>query len=171
MRTDNSIEPPSLAYSGLLVLLCAKCLFTSNHNGWRTVAITIDESLTMDSPVSSKCSSPTSLSASPLPFTNDITRVPLQRIRCGRLDIRNEERWLEYEPMSTQLKFLHKDRKHFDHEHCTFLDCKNISAADIRVSAKFGYLDAITGTLTVECQQLIDVVGPHKLVGVSSSRS
>lgn len=76
--------------------------------------------------------------------------------------------------MSTQLKFLHKDRKHFDHEHCTFLDCKNISAADIRVSAKFGYLDAMTGTLTVECQQLIDVAGPHhskKLVGVSSSRS
>ena len=174
MKTDNSIEPPSLAYSGVLVLLCAKCLFTSNHNGRRTVAITIDESLKMDSPVSSKCSSPTSLFASPLPFTNEITRVPLQRIRCGRLDIRNEERWLEYEPMSTQLNFLHKDRKHFDHEHCTFLDCKNISAADIRVSAKFGYLDAMTGTLTVECQQLIDVAGPHhskKLVGVSSSRS
>lgn len=148
-------------------------MFTFNHNG-RLTPITIDESLKMDSPVTSKCNSPTLFVASPFASTNEITRVPFQRIRCGRLDIRNEERWLEYEPMSTHLKFLHKDRKHFDHEYCTFLDCKNISAADLRVSAKFGYLDAMTGTLIVECQQLIDVAGPHhskKLVGVSSSRS
>ena len=111
--------------------------------------------------------------SSPLPFTNEITRVPLQRIRCGKLDIRNEERWLEYEPLSTQLKFLHKDRKHFDHSYCTFLNCKNISAADLRVSAKFGYLDAMTGTLIIECQKLIDVAGPHHSVSatVASSRS
>lgn len=111
--------------------------------------------------------------SSPLPLTNEITRVPLQRIRCGKLDIRNEERWLEYEPLSTQLKFLHKDRKHFDHSYCTFLNCKNISAADLRVSAKFGYLDAMTGTLIIECQKLIGVAGPHNSTSttVASSRS
>lgn len=111
--------------------------------------------------------------SSPLPLTNEITRVPLQRIRCGKLDIRNEERWLEYEPLSTQLKFLHKDRKHFDHSYCTFLNCKNISAADLRVSAKFGYLDAMTGTLIIECQKLIGVAGPHHSTSttVASSRS
>ena len=123
-----------------------------------------DDSNRMESPFPSKCvefSSPASLVGSPLPFTNEITRVPLQRIRCGKLDIRNEERWLEYEPLSTRLKFIHKDRKHFDHVYCTFLNCQNISAADLRVSAKFGYLDAMTGTLTVECQKLIEIAGPH----------
>lgn len=130
----------------------------------------------MESPCASKdveVRSPTACISSPLPFTNEITRVPLQRIRCGKLDIRNEERWLEYDPLSTQLKFLHKDRKHFDHAFCTFLNCKNISAADLRVSAKFGYLDAMTGTLTVECQKLIDVSGPHHCASstVASSRS
>lgn len=128
----------------------------------------------VESPLPSKrvlFSSPTSFINSPLPFTNEITRVPLQRIRCGKLDIRNEERWLEYEPLSKNLKFLHKDRKHFDHEHCTFLNCQNISAADLRVSAKFGYLDAMTGTLTVECQNLIEIDGPHQAASVASSSS
>lgn len=115
--------------------------------------------------------SPTSFINSPLLFTNEITRVPLQRIRCGKLDIRNEERWLEYEPLSKNLKFLHKDRKHFDHEYCTYLNCQNISAADLRVSAKFGYLDAMTGTLTVECQELIEIDGPHHGASVASPRS
>lgn len=115
--------------------------------------------------------SPTSFINSPLHFTNEITRVPLQRIRCGKLDIRNEERWLEYEPLSKNLKFLHKDRKHFDHEFCTYLNCQNISAADLRVSAKFGYLDAMTGTLTVECQELIEIDGPHFGPSVASPRS
>ncbi|XP_078383136.1 uncharacterized protein LOC144665718 [Oculina patagonica] len=128
----------------------------------------------VESPLSLKrfeLRSPTSFINSPLPFTNEITRVPLQRIRCGKLDIRNEERWLEYEPLSKNLKFLHKDRKHFDHEYCTFLNCQNISAADLRVSAKFGYLDAMTGTLTVECQKLIEIDGPHHSASVVSSRS
>lgn len=111
--------------------------------------------------------------SSPLPFTNEITRVPLQRIRCGKVDIRNEERWLEYKPLSTHLKFLHKDRKHFEHTHCTILDCEDISAADLRVNAKFGYLDAMTGTLFVECQKVINVSGPHYSASttVASSRS
>lgn len=129
---------------------------------------------TVESPLSSKrieLRSPVSLMSSPLLFTNEITRVPLQRIRCGKLDIRNEERWLEYEPLSKHLRFLHRDRKHFDHEHCTFLDCKNISAADLRVSAKFGYLDAMAGTLTVECQKLIEVDSPHRDASVASSTS
>lgn len=115
--------------------------------------------------------SPTSFINSPLPFTNEITRVPLQRIRCGKLDIRNEERWLEYEPLSKNLKFLYKDRKHFDHEYCTFLNCQKISAVDLRVSAKFGYLDAMTGSLTVECQELVEVDGPHHGASAVSSRS
>ncbi|XP_020615934.1 uncharacterized protein LOC110053955 [Orbicella faveolata] len=127
-----------------------------------------------ESPVSLKgfeLRSPTSFINSPLAFTKDITRVPLQRIRCGKLDIRNEERWLEYEPLSRNLKFLYKDRKHFDHEYCTFLNCQQISAADLRVSAKFGYLDAMTGTLTVECQELVEIDGPHHRGSSASSRS
>ena len=115
--------------------------------------------------------SPTSFVNSPLPFTNEITRVPLQRIRCGKLDIRNEERWLEYEPLSKNLKFLHRARKHFDHEYCTYFNCQDISAADLRVSAKFGYLDAMTGTLTIECQKLIEIDGPHHAASGESSRS
>lgn len=127
-----------------------------------------------ESPVSLKgfeLRSPTSFINSPLAFTKDITRVPLQRIRCGKLDIRNEERWLEYEPLSRNLKFLYKDRKHFDHEYCTFLNCQQISAADLRVSAKFGYLDAMTGTLTVECQELVEIDCPHHRGSSASSRS
>ena len=147
-------------------------MFTSNQNADADDGVRVG--VRMESPLPSKgveCRSPTAFISSPLPFTNEITRVPLQRIRCGKLDIRNEERWLEYEPLSTSLKFFHKDRKHFDHAHCTFLNCQNISAADLRVSAKFGYLDAMTGTLTVECQKLMDVAGPHHSTTVASSRS
>lgn len=117
-----------------------------------------------ETPLSSKRAehrSSASFLSSPITSSNEITRVPLHRIRCGTLDIKNEERWLEYEPLSKHLRFLHKDRKHLDHEHCTLLDCRNISAADLRVSAKFGYLDAMKGILTVECQKLIQVDSPH----------
>lgn len=128
----------------------------------------------IESPVSSKrfeLRSPTSFINSPLYLTNEITRVPLQRIRCGKLNIRNEERWLEYEPLSKNLKFLYKDRKHFDHDYCTSLNCQKISAADLRVSAKFGYLDAMTGTLTVESQELVEIDSPHHRGSAASSRS
>ena len=128
----------------------------------------------LESPVPSKrfeLRSPTSFINSPLYFTKEVTRVPLQRIRCGKLNMRNEERWLEYESLSKNLKFFYKDRKHFDHEYCTSLTCQKISAADLRVSAKFDYLDAMTGTLTVECQELVEIDGPHHLGSTASSRS
>ena len=128
----------------------------------------------VESPVSLKTfelRSPTSFINSPLAFTNEVIRVPLQRIRSGKLDLRNEERFLEYEPMSKNLRFLYKDRKHFDHEYCTFLKCQKISAVDLRVSAKFGYLDAMTGTLTVECQELVEIDDPHHGGSSASSRS
>ena len=133
-----------------------------------------DHGKTAESPVCSKrfeLRTPTSFINSPLAFTKDVTRVPLQKIRCGKLDIRNEERWLEYEPLSKNLKFLYKDRKHFDHEYCTFLNCQKITAADLRVSAKFGYLDAMTGTLTVECEKLVEIDNPHHGGSSASSRS
>ena len=101
---------------------------------------------------------------SPLPFSEPdaVVRIPVQRIRCGTWDARNDERWLEYEPSTTNLKFLYRDRKHTDHDHCTMFRCQDISAADLRVVAKFGFLDAMTGTLTVECQSLIQVDLPHR---------
>ncbi|XP_068705897.1 uncharacterized protein [Montipora foliosa] len=108
-----------------------------------------------------------SIIGSPSPFSKGITRVPLQRIRCGELDIRSEERWLEYEALSTRLKFLHKDRKHFDHSYCTLADCKDISAVDLRVSAKFGYLDAMSGTLIIECRKVIDIASSHGCVSTA----
>ncbi|XP_022810151.1 uncharacterized protein LOC111347158 [Stylophora pistillata] len=130
-----------------------------------------DGEITIGTPLSSKRyepRSPVSFIASPLYFPNEITRVPLQRIRCGKLDIKSEERWLEYQPQSKHLRFLHKDRKHLDHEQCTLLDCQNISAADLRVSAKFGYLDPMKGTLIVECQNLVQGDSPHCGAGVAS---
>ena len=112
--------------------------------------------------------SPQPCVSSPISLTNKTTRVPLQRIRCGRLDIRNDERWLEYERSSTHLKFFHKNRKHLDHDYCTLFECQDISAADLRVTAKFGYLDAMTGTLTIECQRYIQL-DSHLATVVSSS--
>ena len=124
--------------------------------------VTLDKPLVL-TPKNIEVTSPTrSFVGSPFPFLNGTTRVPLQRIRCGEFDIRNEERWLEYEPLSTTLKFMHKDRKHFDHPCCTLVDCTDISAADLRVSAKFGYLDAMSGTVIIECRKIIDVHTPHR---------
>ena len=150
------------------------CLFTSRHQGKMAeseggVTVTRDKPL-MITPKNVEVTSPSrSFIGSPFAFLHGTTRVPLQRIRCGEFDIRNEERWLEYEPLSTTLKFMYKDRKHFDHPCCTLVGCEDISAADLRVSTKFGYLDAMSGTVIIECRRIIDIDTPHRCSKVTPS--
>lgn len=98
---------------------------------------------------------------SPIKFTKSgkTVRIPVTRIRCGKWDFRGEERWLEYEPTSTGLVVVFHDRQHFDHEECVMFNLLDISAADLRVTAKFGSLDAMSAILTLECGSAIDITG------------
>lgn len=86
-------------------------------------------------------------------------RIPVTRIRCGKWDIRSEERWMEYTPTSTSLKIVFHDRQHFDHEECKLFYLEDISAADLRVTTKFGCLDAMNCVLTLECMKKIELSG------------
>ncbi|KXJ20693.1 hypothetical protein AC249_AIPGENE23638 [Exaiptasia diaphana] len=98
---------------------------------------------------------------SPIKFTKSgkTVRIPVTRIRCGKWDFRAEERWLEYQPTSTGIVVVFRDRQHFDHEECVMFNLLDISAADLRVTAKFGSLDAMSAILTLECGKAIQITG------------
>ncbi|KAK3749719.1 hypothetical protein QZH41_003771 [Actinostola sp. cb2023] len=98
---------------------------------------------------------------SPIKFSQSGTtvRIPVTRIRCGKWDFRGEERWMEYQPTSTSLAVVFHDRQHFDHEECVLFTLQDISAADLRVTAKFGSLDAMSCILTLECSKAIEISG------------
>ena len=101
-------------------------------------------------------------SASRLFASRSLVRIPLQRIRCGSWDVKTEEKWLEYQPTSKTLRFGFHDRKDEDHEPCASFECRDVSAADLRVGTKFGCFDNMVGTLTVECGSLISVDTFHQ---------
>ncbi|EDO37164.1 predicted protein [Nematostella vectensis] len=94
---------------------------------------------------------------SPVKYTKSgrTVKIPVQRIRCGKYDLRGKERWLEYMPASTNLKIVYRDNQHFEHQECTVFNVTDISAADLRISARFGCLDAMSGTVTLECDTAI----------------
>ena len=113
------------------------------------------------------------ISSPPPSFTNAVAAVciPIQRLRCGKWDLKTDSRWLEYEPSSSNLTFFWREHKHgseeLEHDHCASFRCRDISAADLRVVAKFGYFDAMIGTLTVECRLPIEIKH-HGSVSLSS---
>lgn len=98
---------------------------------------------------------------SPIKFTKvgGNVRIPVTKIRCGKFDFKEEERWMEYLPTSTGLAVFYHDRQHFDHEECVVFSLQDISAADLRVTAKFGSLDAMSCILTLECTKAIEITG------------
>lgn len=86
-------------------------------------------------------------------------KIPVTRIRSGKYDLRVGERWLEYQPTTTNLKIFFHNCQHLDHEECVVFNLDGISAADLRVTAKFGSLDAMNCILTLECSKEIEISG------------
>lgn len=109
--------------------------------------------------------------SSPIKYcrSGQTVRIPVTRIRCGKWDIRSEERWLEYTPTCTSLKIVFHDRQHFDHEECKLFYLDDISAADLRVTTKFGCLDAMNCVLTLECMKKIEISGSDQDISCDGS--
>ena len=96
-------------------------------------------------------------SVSKLFASKSVVRIPLQRIRCGKWDVKHDEKWLEYVPTSKTFRFGFHEHKDEDHDLSASFECTDITAADLRVGTKFGCFDSMIGTLTVECGTFIAI--------------
>lgn len=92
-------------------------------------------------------------------------KIPTTRIRSGKYDFHVGEKWLEYQPTTTNFKIFFHNCQHLEHEECIVFNLEDISAADLRVSAKFGSLDAMSCILTLECSKEIDISGDDQNIG------
>ena len=80
-----------------------------------------------------------------------MAEVPLKAIKCGRIRKKqpNCSLVLAEKPIP-KLEFICRDESNGD----MTLQCENITAIDLKVEAKFGSIEAMKGTVLVECSVL-----------------
>ena len=80
-----------------------------------------------------------------------MAEVPLKAIKCGRIRKKQPNCFLILpETSMPKLEFICRDETNGD----VTLQCENITAIDLKVEAKFGSIEAMKGTILVECSVL-----------------
>ena len=80
-----------------------------------------------------------------------MVEVPLNSIKCGKFCKKQSNCYLTLpESGLLRLDFIYSD----GNDDILTLQCKDITAVDLRVEAKFGSIEAMKGTLLVECSVL-----------------
>ena len=80
-----------------------------------------------------------------------MAEVPLKSIKCGKVCRKQPNCYLVLpETGLSRLDFIYRD----GNDDILTLQCEDITAVDLRVEAKFGSIEAMKGTLLVECSVL-----------------